>query len=319
MKKHHGRTVVAGLLLACTGLLAGCTNTESPTAPMEGSGASNSAGAGLGVGGRDAAEQVAKVSSVAALVPAEIAKAGKMTVVTDPTYAPMDFTDERGNIIGLEPDFAIAAAKKMGLEVEFAKADFNGILAGLQSKRYDASWAAWSITADRVAAVDMVGYFNAGSAVMVKAGDANKIASIDDLCGKTVAAQTGTTQALKVLPDFEANCQQKSLPNIDELIVPQQDSANEAVASGRADAMVADNSLVAYYAQVQPSAYASVPGILVEPALIGVAMPKGNDSLAPAFQAAIQSLIDDGTYETILNAWGLGDSAITTVSINQEK
>lgn len=311
MKDHSGGLRLIAVTAAALLILTGCTNTEDSSSPKV-----ETEETGLGAGGREAAEGVEEDADVAALVPNEFADAGSLSLVTDPTYAPMDFTDDDGNIIGLEPDLAVAAGKKMGLEVEFASADFNGILAGLESNRYDASWAAWSITPERAAVVDMVSYFNAGTAVMVKSGEEDGISSVDDLCGLTLAVQTGTIQALNVLPEFEQNCEEKSLPAIDALVVPQQDSANQAVASGRADAMIADNSLVAYYAQVQPDAYSAVPGILVQPSLIGVAMPKGENTLAPAFQAAIQSLIDDGTYETIIDSWGLADAALEASEIN---
>lgn len=304
--------VAAGALLL-SGLVA-CTNTDAPDDGAESSASSDPT---LGEGGRAAAEAVAEDPEVASLVPDTIRSAGTLKLVTDPTYAPIDFTDDAGQIIGLEPDFALATARKMGLEMENSKADFNGIIAGLESNRYDASWAAFSITPDRTALVDMVSFMNAGTAVMTKAGDEGKIASESDLCGLTVAVQTGTTQALEVMPKFEQMCTDQGLDPIDPMVVPQQDSANQAISSGRAQAMIADNSLVAYYAQVQPEAFAAVPGILVEPALIGVAMPRINDSqLAEAYRAAIQSLIDDGTYQTILDAWSLGDTAIDTAEIN---
>lgn len=317
--KRKTLTRISGLAvgaLVLAGLVA-CTNTEGPAGNADSGSAAESAEPALGSGGREAAEGVSEDPEVAALVPESIRTAGKLNLVTDPTYAPIDFTDDAGEIIGLEPDFAIATARKMGLEVEIGKADFNGIIAGLESNRYDASWAAFSVTPDRTAVVDMVSFMNAGTAVMVKAGTENDISGEQDLCGLTIAVQTGTTQALEVLPAFEEMCEEQGLDRIDSLVVPQQDSANQAVSSGRAQAMIADNALVAYYAQVQPSVYAAVPGILVEPALIGVAMPRIDDSrLAEAYRAAIQSLIDDGTYQQILDAWGLGDTAVEQAEIN---
>lgn len=319
MRTQSRALAIAGAALIASAMLAGCTNTEAAPPPTSSEGGGTAGGeAALGAGGREIAEAVEADPAIAELVPAAIADAGSMSVVTDPTYAPMDFTDAEGNIIGLEPDMAIAAAARMGLEVEFASADFNGILAGIESRRYDASWGAWSVTPERAAAVDMVSYLNAGTAVMVQPGKEGDYAGIDDLCGLTLAVQTGTTQALEVLPSFEQHCADQSLPAIEPLVLPQQDSANQAVASGRADAMLADNSLVAYYAQVQPDAYAAVPGILVAPAPIAVVAPKGDDSLAPAFQAALQSLIDDGTYASILEAWSLEDAALETAEINPE-
>ncbi|QIM17562.1 ABC transporter substrate-binding protein [Leucobacter coleopterorum] len=307
--------VAVGAILL-SGLVA-CTNSDEPADAADTNTSSESSEVTLGKGGREAAEAVKQDPAVAALVPEALRQKGTLKLVTDPTYAPIDFTDDAGNIIGVEPDFALATANKMGLKIDNGKADFNGIIAGLESNRYDASWAAFSITPDRTAVVDMVSFMNAGTAIMTKKGEENGIKKEEDLCGLTIAVQTGTTQALEVMPKFEQMCKDKGLKAITPLVVPQQDSANQSVSSGRAQAMIADNALVAYYAQVKPTVYAAVPGILVEPALIGVAMPRINDSkLAEAYRAAIQSLIDDGTYQEILDSWSLGNTALETAKIN---
>lgn len=306
-------TALAAATLILFGATA-CTNTESDTSSA--SEASTEVD-GLGAGGNDLAAAVEADPAVEALVPSSFRDAGVIKLVTDPTYAPIDFTDEAGTIVGLEPDIALAVANKMGMEIKTEKADFNGILAGLEAKRFDASFAAWSITPERVKVVDMVSFYAGGTAIMAKAGSEDQITKVEDLCGLTVAVQTGTTQALNVLPDFERTCADAGLEDIKDLVVPQQDSANQSVASGRADVMIADNALVAYYSQMQPDAFAAVTGILVEPSLMGVAMPKSEDnSLAEAFQAGFQSLIDDGTYLEILGAWNLADSAIEQSEIN---
>ncbi|MEO6309153.1 MAG: ABC transporter substrate-binding protein [Leifsonia sp.] len=303
---------VAALLIAA---FTGCSNTESPPAAVDSAGVAVPA---LGQGGSEAAQAVKADAKVEALVPADMKSAGSMQLVTDPTYAPIDFTDSTGKIIGLEPDLALAVGNKMGIKINISKGDFNGILAGLQSKRYDASWAAFSITPDRTAVVDMVSFMRGGTSVMVKKGNEGSYKTALDLCGKTVTAQTGTTQALTVLPAFEKQCTDAGKTPITPLLLPQQDSANQSIASNRAQAMLADNALTAYYSQVQPEAFAQIDSILVEPSLAGVAMAKGDGQLANAFQAAIQSLIDDGTYATIMGAWNLTASSVTTSEINPE-
>lgn len=300
----------AALLVVAT---AGCTNSETPAAAVN---ASVGAAKTLGGGGQDAAQAVKADPVVQTLLPADIKANGSMKLVTDPTYAPIDFTDNSGKIIGLEPDMALAVANKMGIKIEITKADFNGILAGLASKRYDASWAAFSITPDRTAVVDMVSYMKSGTSVIVKKGTEGEFHEALDLCGKTVTAQTGTTQALTVMPSFEKACKDAGKSAITPLLLPQQDSANQAVASNRAQAMLADNALTAYYSQIQPEAFAQVDSILVDPSLVGVAMAKGNGQLGKAFQAAIKSLMADGTYGKIMGAWNLSPSSVKTTEIN---
>ncbi|POH75304.1 ABC transporter substrate-binding protein [Arthrobacter glacialis] len=304
------------LVISCAALVftaSGCTNSEAPEPVVNSSGGTAQV---LGAGGQDAAKAVQADAAVQALLPANIKAAGTMKLVTDPTYAPIDFTDNNGNIIGLEPDMALAVANKMGIKVEITKGDFNGILAGLESKRYDASWAAFSITPDRTAVVDMVSYMKGGTSVIVKRGTEGDFHEQLDLCGKTVTAQTGTTQALTVMPAFEKACLEAGKEPITPLLLPQQDSANQAIASNRAQAMLADNALTAYYSQIQPEAFAQIDSILVDPSLVGVAMAKGDGQLAKTFQAAIQSLMDDGTYGKIMGAWNLAPSSITTSEIN---
>lgn len=309
LKKSCLLALSAVLLAAATG----CTNTEAPAPAVDASGASVPS---LGEGGQAAAQAVKPDVDVQGLVPADVKAKGSLQLVTDPTYAPIDFTDNTGKIIGLEPDMALAVANKMGIKIDITKGDFNGILAGLQSKRYDASWAAFSITPARTAVVDMVSFMKGGTSVMVKKGNEDSYHDVLDLCGKTVTAQTGTTQALIVLPNFEKQCSDAGKAAITPLLLPQQDSANQSIASNRAQAMLADNALTAYYSQVQPEAFAQIDSILVEPSLAGVAMAKGDGALAKAFQAAIQSLINDGTYATIMAAWNLTPSAVTTAEIN---
>lgn len=306
---RSGLVAVSALLVLAS---TSCTNSETPTPAVDSSGAAMPV---LGAGGQDTALSIKPDAKVQSLVPANLVADG-MKLVTDPTYAPIDFTDSTGKIIGLEPDMALAVANKMGVKIEITKGDFNGILAGLQSKRYDASWAAFSITPARTEVVDMVSFMKSGTSVMVKKGTEGNFKDVLDLCGKTVTAQTGTTQALTVMPDFIKQCADAGKPAITPLLLPQQDSANQSIASNRAQAMLADNSLTAYYSQIQPDAFAQIDSILVEPSLAGVAMAKGDGALAKAFQAAIQSLIDDGSYAKIMAAWNLTPSSVTAAEIN---
>lgn len=303
--------IAASALLVVT--TAGCTNSETPEPAAN---ASGGAAQVLGGGGQQAAMAVKADPAVEALLPAGIKASGTMKLVTDPTYAPIDFTDNTGKIIGLEPDMALAVANKMGVKIDITKGDFNGILAGLESKRYDASWAAFSITSERTAVVDMVSYMKGGTSVLVKKGTEGDFHGTLDLCGKTVTAQTGTTQALTVMPAFEKACTDAGKAAMTPLLLPQQDSANQAVASNRAQAMLADNALTAYYSQIQPEAFAQIDSILVDPSLVGVAMAKDDGQLAKAFTAAINSLMADGSYAKILEAWNLGPSAIKSSEVN---
>ncbi|MFH5878832.1 transporter substrate-binding domain-containing protein [Arthrobacter sp. NA-172] len=198
MRKGVKGSIVAAAAVSFMVLTTACSNVEGAAATASGNA---SGGSSKGAqSGQELALAVTPDSKVQALLPSAIKSKGSLTLVTDPTYAPIDFTDEQGKIVGLEPDMALAVAKKMGVTINIEKADFNGILAGIEARRYDASWAAFSITEERKDKVNMVSYMRGGTSVMVKKGNPLGINSEMDLCGKTVAAQTGTTQALSVLP-----------------------------------------------------------------------------------------------------------------------
>jgi polar amino acid transport system substrate-binding protein len=313
MRKGMKSPLVAAAAISFLALTTACSNTEGVAATASGYASVSGQGS---QSGQELAQAVQADSKVQALIPAAIKSKGSLTLVTDPTYAPIDFTDDQGKIVGLEPDMALAVAKKMGVTINIEKADFNGILAGIEARRYDASWAAFSITDERKDKVNMVSYMRGGTSVMVKKGNPLGINSELDLCGKTVAAQTGTTQALSVLPSFDKKCADAGKDKPVSLLLPQQDNVNQAVASGRAQALVADNALTGYYAQLQPDAFTSVDSILVEPSLSGVVSPKDDGGLSKAFQAAVQSLMDDGTYAKIMDAWNLKSGIITKSEVN---
>jgi len=100
------------------------------------------------------------------------------------------------------------------------------------------------------------------------------------------------------------------------LQLPQQTNVNQSVATGRADALLADNKLVGYQAQLQPGVFEAVSGILIQPVKSGVAVPKDKTQLANALAAAFDAIIADGTYGEILARWQNSDAAMPQAEIN---
>ncbi|WP_433469466.1 hypothetical protein [Spirillospora sp. CA-128828] len=113
------------------------------------------------------------------------------------------------------------------------------MLAGLKAHRFDASWSAWTVTRERTEVLNLVTYLQGGTSALVKAGDPKGIKKPLDLCGRTVAAQTGTAQAQGNMDDLQRQCAAAGRPAIKPMVVPQQTNVNQAVATGRADAMLA--------------------------------------------------------------------------------
>ena len=256
-------------------------------------------------------------ASAVAGVPAELKAKGTLTVATDATYPPMEFTAGDGRtVIGMDPDLITAVAEKMGLKVKIVNATFDGILPGLAAGKYDIGVAAFTDTKEREKTVDFVTYFTAGTSFFVKADGGPGIATRDDLCGHKVAVEKGTIQVDDATAQ-DKKCKAGGKPAVDVLTFPDQNGANLALSSGRADVGMGDSPVVAYIAKKSGGRF-KVVGDSYDTAPYGVAIPKGN-GLAEPLLDAMKRTIADGDYDSILDKWGLADGAVDEPAINAAK
>ena len=254
--------------------------------------------------------------AIAALFPDAVKAAGEIQLAADPSYPPSTFKDDSGKIVGIGPDLAAAVTAKAGLKIKWVEVPFDGMLGGLQAKRFAASWAGWSITAERLQILNFVTFLKGGTSVLVKSGNPTGVKAVEDLCGKNVAVQTGTTQAQQVLDELQKKCEAAGKAKITDVQLPQQTNVNQAVATGRAEALLADNSLTAYQAKIQPGVFEAVPSILIQPVDVGVAIPKSDSRLTDALAAAFNAIIADGTYGKVLARWEITNAAVAKSEIN---
>ncbi|HEU4977225.1 MAG TPA: ABC transporter substrate-binding protein [Baekduia sp.] len=241
-------------------------------------------------------------------VPADIKSKGTLTVAADASYAPNEFFDKDGKtVIGMDADLADALASALGLKAKVVNATFDGIIPGLAAGKYDLGMSSFTDTKEREQTVDFVDYFSAGTSFYVKAQGGPDVSGLSDLCGHTVAVEKGTTQ------QDDAQAQAKKC-KVTVSVFPDQNGANLALNSGRADVSMAD-SPVADYAVKQSNGQFKIVGKTYGTAPYGIAVPKGTD-MTKAVQTALQGLMDDGTYKQILSKWGIESGAIDTAKIN---
>lgn len=249
----------------------------------------------------------------AALVPKEIKSSG-LTVAADASYPPNEFIDTDGKtVIGMDADLATAIGKALGVKTTIKNAGFDAIIPGLASGKYGLGMSSFTDTKEREKTVDFVTYFSAGTSFYTPVNGGVTVNSLADLCGKKVAVEKGTTQQT----DSEAQskkCTAAGKPPVTTLTFPDQNGANLALSSGRAQVGMAD-SPVADYQVKQSSGKFKLVGTPYGTAPYGIAIPKDN-GLAPAVQAALKGLIADGTYKKILTKWGVESGAITSPQIN---
>jgi len=290
--RHTASITLAVVALA----LSGCTYASEESASPE----SNSNGAEPS-SNAEIIESIKKDLSIAAMVPDDIKKSGTLRNGVATNYAPTEFIDTDGStVIG----YITAVSKLMGLKVATTNAAFSSLIPALGSK-YDVSVSAFTITLEREKQVTMASYFKAGFSMAVPKGNPKKI-SPDDLCGHTVAVQTGTAQETAAQHKSK-QCVKAGHKPIDLLSYASQSDATTNVTGGKADVLYAD-SVITGYAIKQTSKLVALGGITA----------KNDGGLSKAIQVATQKLIDDGTMKKLLAAWGTQDGLIKTSQVNPE-
>ena len=256
--------------------------------------------------------QVSVDEAAAALLPADIKEAGVLVAGIDLAYAPNEFKDDAGNAKGWAIDLMDAVAGKLGLTVDYKPSGFDKIIPSVKGGTYDIGYSSFTDNAERQESVDFVNYYNAGIQWAQPVGG-----SVDpaNACGLTVSVQATTYEETDELPAKSEECIAKGEEPINILKFETQDEATTAVALGRADAMSAD-SPITLYAVSKIKDQIEVAGEAFDVAPYGIAVAKDATDLKAALQAALQSLIDDGTYAKILDSWGVSSGGISEVTVN---
>jgi polar amino acid transport system substrate-binding protein len=258
-----------------------------------------------------AADALAVNDEVQALVPEDVLEKGTISIAVDSNYPPLD-SEVDGKFVGVEPELWKAAGELMGVEIDATSAQFDSIIAGLQSGRYDASFAGFWITDERVQEVDMVSFFRSGTQYLV-AGDSDvEINSFDDLCGLTVALQSGSYE-MNYAEEAHQNCIDKGEEDVTVQGYKTQDQANLAVQSGRADGTAMGAEVAGHIAQISDGKLKTAGEIFHE-VQGGIALPQGSE-LSAAFQAAFTELMESGRYSEIFEEWGISSAEIETSEI----
>ena len=261
--------------------------------------------------GSPAASVVKKDDAAAALLSAKVAQAGKLVIGTSPNYPPNEYKDNAGKPIGWEIELGDAIAAKFGLKAEYQDAKFDNIIPGILGGKIDIGASSFTDNPKREKQVDFVNYYLAG---VQWASASGKIVDPANACGLKVAVQATTFQDTDEVPDKSAACFKAGKPEIKTLPFDTQDAAATAVVLGQADAFSADTP-VSLYAIQQLKGKIQAAGKTFDATPYGMAVAKSS-GMAEAVQAALQALVDDGSYAKILNKWGVADGGITKITIN---
>lgn len=260
------------------------------------------------------APSATKNADLAAKLPAKIKSSGEIVVGTDATYAPNEFLATDGKTVqGMDVDLFNAVAQEFGVKVKWVPANFDSIILGVDSGKYDMGISSFSITDERKKQVNMVSYYTAGTQWVVAKGNPKKV-NPDDACGLNVAVQKATTQ----LDDITARnkkCTSAGKKPINIIVEVGQDKVTADVTSNKADAMLAD-SPVALYAVKQTGGQLEAVGQTYDSAPYGYVVPKSETDFGNALVDALKQLNTSGGYKQALDKWGIQSGAITNFALN---
>ena len=274
MKKITRRSFLAAAGLTAAALaLTACGGSSSSTASSTASSVASSAAASSSV--------AAELTTV---------EAGKLTMATNAAFPPYEMTTDTGAFEGIDVDTAQAIAEKLGLELQIDDMDFDAALLSVQQGKADIVMAGVTVTDERKAVMDFSDSYATGiQSIIVPEG--SDIATPDDLAGKKIGTQRGTTGYIYCSDDFG-----------DENVVAYDDglTAVQALNNGQVDAVVIDNAPAKEFIAANPGLVILDTSYAEEDYAIGMA--KGS-ALEDAINAVLEELKADGTLQSIVDKY----------------
>ena len=219
----------------------------------------------------------------------------ELIVGTEPSFAPFEFPDGKdGEITGFDMDLIKAIGKKMGYEkVTIKGMGFDALIPAMNAGNIDVIISGMSITDARKKQVLFTDpYYESGLMVIVKK-DNNEIKSFDDLKGKRIGVQLGTTGAQEA-----EKIEGAKVTNFDT-----SDLACIELKNGNVDAVISDLPVLQYFLKQKGSSYAKAVGTPKKGDFYGIAAPKDKKDLVDGMNKALKELKDSGEYKKIYTKW----------------
>ena len=282
MKKALFLMTAAALVLS----LAACGSTASSAASSEA--ASPEAASSDAASSEAASSEAASETETAELSTVE---PGKLIMSTNAAFPPYEMTTDSGEFEGIDIETAQAIADKLGLELQIDDMDFDAALLAVQQGKADMVMAGVTVTDERQNVMDFTDSYATGIQSIIVKEDSD-IASVDDLAGKKIGTQRGTTGYLYCSDDFG-----------DENVVAYDNglTAVQMLNNGQVDCVVIDNAPAKEFVAANPGLKLLDTAYVEESYAIGVG--KGNTELKDAINTALEELKADGTLQTIVDKY----------------
>lgn len=282
MKKALSLMTAAALVLS----LAACGSTASSAASSEA--ASSETASSDAASSEAASSEAASETETAELSTVE---PGKLIMSTNAAFPPYEMTTDSGEFEGIDIETAQAIADKLGLELQIDDMDFDAALLAVQQGKSDMVMAGVTVTDERQNVMDFTDSYATGIQSIIVKEDSD-IASVDDLAGKKIGTQRGTTGYLYCSDDFG-----------DENVVAYDDglTAVQMLNNGQVDCVVIDNAPAKEFVAANPGLKLLDTAYVEESYAIGIG--KGNTELKDAINTALEELKADGTLQAIVDKY----------------
>jgi len=265
-----------------------------------------------------ATASAAPASGAAALLPESIKSSGVLRVGSSYTSPPLEYLPENSTTPeGLDIDLMEGIAAALGVKTAWTNMNWDGLRPALQTGRFDTVIASMGDFTDRQEQVTFVDYLTVGEGVLVAKANEAAVTTVEDLAGKPVGASKGTI-AVTIVEQANKELASKGLEPIQLSTFSGDAPGMLALRSDRTFGHVMDLPFAVYeakemgggdiYAVVLPNLMGAIP--------YGISVKKDNMALAEAIKAALDEMIADGSYQQILDKWGLGAAAVDEAVIN---
>ncbi len=294
-KKIMAVLVAAGMvvsLAACGGSSQTATGTAESAAETVESAAESVASAAETVEST-AAEAAESTAAEAASEDAELVTVteGKLTMSTNAAFPPYEMTTDSGDLEGIDIEVAGAIAKKLGLELQVDDMDFDAALLAAQQGKSDIVMAGVSVTEERQKVMEFSDSYATGVQVIIVKEDSD-IASVEDLDGKMIGTQRGTTGNIYCTDDYGED----HITTYDNGL-----TAVQALMNGQVDCVVIDQEPAKAFVAANQGLKILDTEYVSEDYAIGMA--KGNTALQSAVNKALAELQEDGTVQSIVDKY----------------
>lgn len=263
----------------------------------------------------DVSSEVSRDEDLAELLPERIREAGVMTIAAGYTHPPVIFSTDSGEPTGIMYDLGESIANKLGVDTEWKEVAFAGIIPGVQTGKFDISMGILADTPERQEILDFVDVLSSDATLLVKQGNPSNMTTVAEGCGKSIGALSGATFLLTVA-EASRDCEAAGKPQIKIMEYADFPAGQAQLLSGRLDAYISPAVVMKRVADVADNGELfDVTDERIPNDPFAITLQKDDGDMAEAIHAAMQSLVEDGTYDEILEKYDAAEFALTPEQI----